>query len=115
MNRIRGYPGDPHRYRLYLFPETYQFIDELTDKLKLNLKVYRAGEVRHGPGRHATANCGKQGVEGDENTMTSNKSRADEPGAKELKRRRGLRVCVTWLNPGSRAHLPFSRYPARRV
>ncbi len=28
----------------YLFPETYQFIDELTDKLKLNLKVYRAGE-----------------------------------------------------------------------
>lgn len=28
----------------YLFPETYQFIDELTDKLKLNLKVYRAQE-----------------------------------------------------------------------
>lgn len=26
----------------YLFPETYQFIDELTDKLQLNLKVYRA-------------------------------------------------------------------------
>lgn len=26
----------------YLFPETYQFIDELTDRLKLNLKVYRA-------------------------------------------------------------------------
>ncbi len=26
----------------YLFPETYQFIDQLTDKLKLNLKVYRA-------------------------------------------------------------------------
>ncbi|SUX71179.1 phosphoadenosine phosphosulfate reductase [Citrobacter freundii] len=25
----------------YLFPETYQFIDELTDKLKLNLQVYR--------------------------------------------------------------------------
>lgn len=28
----------------YLFPETYQFIDELTDKLSLNLKVYRAAE-----------------------------------------------------------------------
>jgi phosphoadenosine phosphosulfate reductase len=28
----------------YLFPETYQFIDELTDKLKLNLKVYRRGK-----------------------------------------------------------------------
>lgn len=26
----------------YLFPETYQFIDHLTDKLELNLKVYRA-------------------------------------------------------------------------
>lgn len=26
----------------YLFPETYQFIDLLNDKLKLNLKVYRA-------------------------------------------------------------------------
>lgn len=25
----------------YLFPETYQFIDELTDRLLLNLKVYR--------------------------------------------------------------------------
>ena len=28
----------------YLFPETYQFIDELTEKLNLNLKVYRATE-----------------------------------------------------------------------
>jgi phosphoadenosine phosphosulfate reductase len=26
----------------YLFPETYRFVDELTDRLKLNLKVYRA-------------------------------------------------------------------------
>ncbi len=26
----------------YLFPETYQFVDELVDKLKLNLKTYRA-------------------------------------------------------------------------
>lgn len=26
----------------YLFPETYQFVDELTQRLKLNLKVYRA-------------------------------------------------------------------------
>lgn len=28
----------------HLFPETYQFIDQLTDKLKLNLKVYSAKE-----------------------------------------------------------------------
>ena len=26
----------------YLFPETYQFIDELTERLQLNLKIYRA-------------------------------------------------------------------------
>lgn len=26
----------------YLFPETYQFIDQLTERLSLNLKVYRA-------------------------------------------------------------------------
>ncbi len=28
----------------YLFPETYRFIDELTEKLNLNLQVYRAKE-----------------------------------------------------------------------
>ena len=28
----------------YLFPETYQFIDQLTDRLKLNLHVYSAKE-----------------------------------------------------------------------
>jgi phosphoadenosine phosphosulfate reductase len=38
----------------YLFPETYRFADELTARLKLNLKVYRAAEspawleARHG-------------------------------------------------------------------
>ncbi len=38
----------------YLFPETYRFVDELTDRLDLNLKVYRPQmgvawmEARHG-------------------------------------------------------------------
>src|SRR5476651_2341715 len=38
----------------YLFPETYRFADELTKRLRLNLKVYRAHEspawieARHG-------------------------------------------------------------------
>jgi phosphoadenosine phosphosulfate reductase len=38
----------------YLFPETYRFVDELTERLALNLKVYRAPlspawmEARHG-------------------------------------------------------------------
>lgn len=47
----------------YLFPETYSFIDELTDSLKLNLKIYRADlsaawqEARYG-------RLWEQGVEG---------------------------------------------------
>ena len=38
----------------YLFPETYRFIDELTERLELNLKIYRSAisgawqEARHG-------------------------------------------------------------------
>ncbi|MBA1149398.1 phosphoadenylyl-sulfate reductase [Ectothiorhodospiraceae bacterium WFHF3C12] len=47
----------------YLFPETYGFVDELTDRLGLNLRVYRAGlspawqEARYGK-------LWEQGVEG---------------------------------------------------
>lgn len=47
----------------YLFPETYRFADELTARLKLNLKVYRPAlspawlEARHG-------RLWEQGVEG---------------------------------------------------
>ena len=36
-----GYPGDLIDTG-YLFPETYRFIDQLTDQLKLNLQVFRA-------------------------------------------------------------------------
>ncbi|HYC55825.1 MAG TPA: phosphoadenylyl-sulfate reductase [Candidatus Binatia bacterium] len=56
----------------YLFPETYQFIDELTERLKLNLKVYRAEisaawqEARHGK-------LWEQGVEGIEQYNKMNK------------------------------------------
>jgi len=47
----------------YLFPETYEFVDRLTQRLQLNLKVYRPGlsrawmEARHG-------RLWEQGVEG---------------------------------------------------
>ena len=47
----------------YLFPETYRFVDELTERLTLNLKVYRATtspawmEARHG-------RLWEQGIEG---------------------------------------------------
>ena len=56
----------------YLFPETYDFIDKLTERFKLNLKVYRADlspawqEARHGK-------RWEQGVEGIEQYNLSNK------------------------------------------
>ncbi|EGR1311709.1 phosphoadenylyl-sulfate reductase [Vibrio cholerae] len=56
----------------YLFPETYQFIDELTERLNLNLKVYSAPvsaawqEARYGK-------LWEQGVEGIERYNQINK------------------------------------------
>ncbi len=56
----------------YLFPETYQFIDELTDQLSLNLRVYRSAlstawqEARYG-------RLWEQGVEGIERYNQMNK------------------------------------------
>lgn len=88
----------------YLFPETYQFIDELTDKLKLNLKVYRAGESP----AWQEARYGKlweQGVEGIEKYNDINKVEPMNRALKELK-------AQTWFaglrreQSGSRAHLP---------
>ncbi|MEM9445621.1 MAG: phosphoadenylyl-sulfate reductase [Verrucomicrobiota bacterium] len=49
----------------YLFPETYKFIDDLTERLKLNLKIYRPEtsaawqEARHGK----LWEKGKKGIE----------------------------------------------------
>lgn len=56
----------------YLFPETYRFIDDLTEKLQLNLQVFRAA---HSPAWQE-ARYGKlweQGVEGIERYNTLNK------------------------------------------
>ena len=56
----------------YLFPETYQFIDELTTRLKLNLKIYRSEltpawqEARYGQ-------RWQQGVEGIDDYNERNK------------------------------------------
>ncbi len=41
----------------YLFPETYQFIDELTEKLDLNLKIYRS-EASAAGRNHASESSG---------------------------------------------------------
>ncbi|XTZ37571.1 phosphoadenosine phosphosulfate reductase [Salmonella enterica] len=88
----------------YLFPETYQFIDELTDKLKLNLKVYRAElspawqEARYGK-------LWEQGVEGIEKYNTLNKVEPMNRALAELQ-------AQTWFaglrreQSDSRANLP---------
>lgn len=88
----------------YLFPETYQFIDKLTEQLNLNLQVFRAAqtpawqEARYGK-------LWEQGVEGIERYNDINKV---EPMNRALE----TLSAKTWFaglrreQSGSRAHLP---------
>lgn len=88
----------------YLFPETYRFIDELTETLGLNLQIYRATtspawqEARYGK-------LWEQGVEGIERYNQLNKV---EP----MNRALATLGAGTWFaglrreQSGSRAHLP---------
>ncbi|MBC8952768.1 phosphoadenylyl-sulfate reductase [Xenorhabdus sp. PB62.4] len=68
----------------YLFPETYQFIDRLTEKLNLNLKIFRAEhssvwqETRYGK-------LWEQGIEGIERYNQINKVEPMNRALKELK------------------------------
>ncbi len=89
----------------YLFPETYRFVDELTERLQLNLQVYRSRtspawqEARHG-------RRWEQGLEGLEAYNYDNKV---EPMERALRERdvgtwfAGLRRAQTV----SRAKVPF--------
>ncbi|MGB5064745.1 MAG: phosphoadenylyl-sulfate reductase [Candidatus Competibacter sp.] len=67
----------------YLFPETYQFIDELSERLSLNLQIYRAElsaawqEARHGK-------LWEQGLEGIERYNTLNKVEPMQRALREL-------------------------------
>ncbi|BES86027.1 phosphoadenosine phosphosulfate reductase [Pectobacterium araliae] len=88
----------------YLFPETYQFIDALTEQLKLNLQVYRAAESP----AWQEARYGKlweQGVEGIERYNLLNKVEPMNRALSELK-------AGTWFaglrreQSGSRGELP---------
>ncbi|MBK0003449.1 phosphoadenylyl-sulfate reductase [Erwinia sp. S38] len=88
----------------YLFPETYQFIDKLTEQLDLNLKVFRAEhsaawqEARYGK-------LWEQGVEGIERYNQINKVEPMNRALESLN-------AQTWFaglrrdQSGSRAHLP---------
>jgi phosphoadenosine phosphosulfate reductase len=76
----------------YLFPETYRFADELTARLKLNLKVYRAEvsaawlEARHGK-------LWEHGVDGIEKYNQINKVEPMQRAIREL----GARGWITGL------------------
>jgi phosphoadenosine phosphosulfate reductase len=76
----------------YLFPETYRFADELTVRLKLNLKVYRAQvsaawlEARHGK-------MWEHGVDGIERYNQINKVEPMQRAIREL----GARGWITGL------------------
>ena len=88
----------------YLFPETYQFIDDLTEQLNLNLKIYRAEhsnawqEARYGK-------LWDQGLEGLTKYNTINKVEPMKRALKELNAK-------TWFSglrrsqSSSRGHLP---------
>jgi phosphoadenosine phosphosulfate reductase len=79
----------------YLFPETYQFIDELTGKLGLNLKIYRPDasaawqESRYGK-------LWDKGLEGIERYNRMNKKEPMERALKELR-------AATWFSGLRRA------------
>ena len=88
----------------YLFPETYEFIDQLTERLKLNLKVYRSPwspawqEQRWGK-------LWEQGVEGIEKYNQINKVDPMKQAMQELQ----AKVWYTGLRrdqASSRANLP---------
>src|SRR5271170_6717900 len=59
----------------YLFPETYQFADELTKRLRINLKVYRAAETPEA----MEARLGKLWEKGADGLETYNQIRKVEP------------------------------------
>ncbi|MGO4779297.1 phosphoadenylyl-sulfate reductase, partial [Lysobacter sp. 2RAB21] len=89
----------------YLFPETYRFIDELGERLDLNLKVYRPQmgvawmEARFG-------RLWEQGVEGIERY---NRLRKVEPMQRALNEL-GVRTWIAGLRrsqSGSRANIDF--------
>ncbi|MEM8768100.1 MAG: phosphoadenylyl-sulfate reductase [Pseudomonadota bacterium] len=96
----------------YLFPETYDFVDELAERLSLNLKVYRSAmspawqEARFGQ-------RWTQGIEGIEAYNFDNKV---EPMARALEE---LEV-GTWFSglrrsqAASRAETPFVQYTGGR-
>jgi phosphoadenosine phosphosulfate reductase len=76
----------------YLFPETYRFADELTARLKLNLKVYRAAESP----AWQEARYGREWEKGIEGLDRYNQRNKVEPMQRAL-RELGARAWITGL------------------
>jgi phosphoadenosine phosphosulfate reductase len=89
----------------YLFPETYQFVDELTERLNLNLQVYRS---KTSPAWQE-ARYGQRWTQGVEGITAYNRDNKVEPMERAL---RDLNV-GTWFaglrrkQSASRAEVPF--------
>ena len=96
----------------YLFPETYKFVDELTERLQLNLKVYRSltspawQEARYGK-------RWQQGVAGLEDYNQDNKVEPMQRALRELN-------ASTWFaglrrnQSSSRANVPYLSWSGDR-
>lgn len=96
----------------YLFPETYRFIDELTERLRLNLTVYRSPvspawqEARHGK-------RWQQGLDGLDAYNRENKVEPMERALREL----GIGTWFAGLRrsqSASRANVPFLKAQGER-
>lgn len=88
----------------YLFPETYRFIDELTERLKLNLKIYRADMSA----AWQEARFGKLWENGEEGLDRYNRMNKVEPMARAM-RELGVRTWFSGLRreqAESRSRLP---------
>lgn len=96
----------------YLFPETYEFVDHLTERLHLNLQVYRPQrsaawqESRYGQ-------RWEQGIEGLEDYNVENKVRPMQRAIEDLR-------VGTWFSglrrqqSSTRAHIAFTESSADR-
>lgn len=88
----------------YLFPETYCFIDKLTDQLNLNLKIYR-GELSPSWQEARFGKLWEQGVDGIKRYNQLNKVEPMQRGLDEL----GAQTWFSGLRrdqSSSRAYLP---------
>lgn len=89
----------------YLFPETYRFIDELTARLQLNLRVYRAALTP----AWQEARFGRLWEDGEDGLKRYNDMNKVEPMARAMKELKGR----TWFSglrreqARSRADLPI--------